>query len=116
METVTEEIPPEEKEAKKLLLSAEAIVGRPPTFRLWRAFFGAHPATIGYLWMLLFAANEWTPWEFCVNHLLWTLFFLKTYNIELVTCAILQCDPKTLRTWVWRVLAVLFETLHSVHS
>lgn len=47
-------------------------------------------------------------------HLLWTLYFLKTYNTEDVSCAFLRCDRKTFRLWVWRILAVLFTQLNTV--
>lgn len=40
-------------------------------------------------------------------HLLWTLYFLKIYNTEIITHAIAECDEETLRTKVWFLIEKL---------
>lgn len=40
-------------------------------------------------------------------HLLWALLFLKNYSIEEINCAILKCDEKTFRKWVWIVIDII---------
>ena len=41
----------------------------------------------------------------CVlNHLFWSLFFLKNYGTEAQHAAVFHVDEKTLRKWVWFIL------------
>ena len=69
----------------------------------FKAHFGAHPKVCAKLWSIL----KRVPTFNCrvePQHLLWTLFFIKTYDIERVCSKFLQCDRKTFRKYVWYTL------------
>ena len=57
----------------------------------FKAHFGAHPKVCAKLWSIL----KRVPTFNCrvePQHLLWTLFFIKTYDIECACSKFLQCD------------------------
>jgi hypothetical protein len=66
------------------------------------------------LWWVLVAAEEWSGWLFLPKYLLWTLYFLKVYNVEDVGSAVVHVCRNTYRQWIWCVLGVFSLTLHTV--
>jgi hypothetical protein len=104
-------------EAERILFVAKQIIKQNCTLRVWRAHFGVSPSCALILWLLLkiTAAECAVPYVILPRHLFWALYWMKVYNTEDVSCAFLHCDPKTFRLWVWRVLALLFYGLDTVH-
>ena len=43
------------------------------------------------------------------EHLLWTLFFLRTYNTEEVLASMIGHSEKMVRKWIWTVVQKLAE-------
>ena len=73
--------------------------------RAFREFFGMNPRVTVALWKMM---NEYDfiPPEGEINHLLWTLHFLKAYPKQGTVCSTAggSCgaiDPKTLRKYMW---------------
>lgn len=64
-------------------------------------FFGVSPQICAMLWQLI---KDELPTNYQEVHLLWALFFLKTYNTESVNHSVAGCDEKTFRTKVWMVI------------
>lgn len=72
--------------------------------RRFKSSFGISPAMCSKVWNLI--KNDLTP-DFHETHLLWALFFLKTYNTESVNRSIFKCDEKTFRKRVWCIVESL---------
>ena len=75
--------------------------------RTFRGLCGCSIYTAVVLWKGL---QEIRVEEFTLTpiHLLWTLYFLKTYPTVEVATVMWQCDSKTFRLWIWRVIALLY--------
>ena len=56
------------------------------------------------------------PSRYDGKHLLWTLYFLHTYEIERRLCHILRTDRKTLRKYVWPTVTAISSLLNVVVS
>ena len=54
-------------------------------------------------------AKDLAPEGMLVKHLLWALYFLKTYQPEAYTANRCQVDENTYRKWLWIVLDLLGE-------
>lgn len=65
--------------------------------RKYRSFFGISPEVCAKLWRLLTEK----PTNSKPKHLLWSLLFLKCYNVEHVNASIVEVDEKTYRKWTW---------------
>lgn len=66
--------------------------------------FGASPKICAIVWVKI--KRDLSP-DFHEIHLLWTLFFLKNYNTEGVNRSVFNCDEKTYRMRVWKVIESL---------
>jgi hypothetical protein len=80
-------------------LSYSEIVGN----RRFRSFFGTSPLVCSIVWAHL----EDKPQGFKPLHLLWGLTFLKRYDIESGNRALMGCDEKTLRKWIWTAIELI---------
>lgn len=79
--------------------------------KLFREFFGCSALVALYTWSLLEQYDFITP-DGQIQHLLWTLFFMKQYPTEGLACAALggskgKIDPKTYRKWVHPFMSAL---------
>ena len=79
--------------------------GRPGTLtfdRAYRAHFEVSPQISLQIWLLI---QDLEPdISFRPKHLLWTLFFLKTYPTEEVGSSRWGVTPKTFREWIWKMI------------
>lgn len=66
--------------------------------RCFREFFGAPPTICTLIWNILYD-KDLIPPDAHPRHLMWTLFYLKTYNTCNVTTATLGCCENTFRKW-----------------
>lgn len=71
--------------------------------RVFKSFYGIAPEVCSKLWRLL--ADK--PSNSEPKYLLWALFFLKRYNTEHVNAALVKCDEKTFRKWIWIFIKLL---------
>jgi hypothetical protein len=69
--------------------------------RSFRAHFGVSVAVCLQLWLILLESPG-CPEKCLPIHLLWTLYFFKTYNTEEVASSRFGCTPKTYRKWIWK--------------
>lgn len=81
--------------------------------RLFREFFGCGADKALIAWNML-ESSDLVPPGGKINHLLWTLFFMKQYPVEGLACGAVggskgKIDPKTYRKWVWPFLCALSE-------
>src|SRR5947209_4782127 len=76
--------------------------------RVFAAHFGLDKVTVTLVYVIFLAPDV----QF--THLLWTLFFLKTYNTLDVCASFWSVDPKTFDKHVWDVMFVLWRKLHTV--
>lgn len=72
-------------------------------YRKFRSFFGVSPNVCAATWTRI--KNKPPGSE--PKHLLWCLFFLKTYNLESVNSAVVGVDEKTFREWTWKFIKLL---------
>jgi hypothetical protein len=88
------------------------IFGDSYNVRQVSSLFGVSPETITILWLLF------NQMELCFVlqpvHLLWALYFLKHYPTCDAAAHHWQCDVKTYRLYIWRVIAALFTYLDTV--
>ena len=78
---------------------------------LFREYFGCGADKAMIAWNML-ESFDMVPSGGQINHLLWTLFFMKQYPVEGVACGAVggskgKIDPKTYRRWVWPFLCAL---------
>ena len=80
------------------------VAGAPDNaYRRFISFYGTDPLVVAILWLEL--QNWITQLNGCVlNHLFWSLYFLKNYGTEAQHAAVFHVDEKTLRKWVWFIL------------
>lgn len=65
--------------------------------RRYRSIFGVTPDVTSSVWNLLEDLQSGSQ----PIHLLWALFFLKSYTTETVNSFIWRTTEKTFRKWVW---------------
>ena len=82
--------------------------------RKFHAHFGISKSTIIVLFNILQIIQTNYEYNFSLEHLLWTFYFLKVYNSIDVSASFFHVDCKTYRLWIWRVLLVLFIHLNMV--
>jgi len=73
---------------------------------------GVSAETILFLWFLVSRVE--LPFELQPNHLLWTLYFLKQYPTCELAANHWNCDVKTFRLYIWRVISILFNYLEVI--
>ena len=89
---------------KRIMRRNEGI-GKKTFERRFVSNFGMSSEWVPLLWWLLmtnipdFPISGVEP-----RHLMWTLLFMKTYDTEARLAAQCECDEKTLRKWIWRVI------------
>ena len=76
--------------------------------RRFVAAFGINPRVVASIWNRI-QAKDLAPDGMLVKHLLWALYFLKTYQPEAYTANRCQVDENTYWKWLWIVLDVLGE-------
>jgi hypothetical protein len=76
------------------------------SYRQFRSLFGCMPKVCSLIWASL-GRRQLLPAKANPKHLLWMLFFLKVYATENVTSRFFVCDEKTLRKWVWKLIAAV---------
>jgi len=82
-----------------------------PFIRRFRARFGVDPSSVLVLWNNL----KFFCWQFdslCnqslnLEHLFWTLEFLKGYACEIIQADKFGIDPKTYRKWIWQYIKAI---------
>lgn len=73
----------------------------------FRAHFGCGPLIFLSLWNLL-VTTDLLPSDGTIDHLLWTLLFMKTYAKQSVLCSMCGgVDPKTFQKWTWEFIAAI---------
>ena len=73
--------------------------------RNFREFFGAGPFVVAKLWILMMD-QDLIPPDGEIEHLMWTLHFLKAYPRQGAVCSTVggssgAIDPKTFRKYMW---------------
>jgi hypothetical protein len=76
--------------------------------RMFRGAFGCSQHDVYLCWSILNVENE-GPAGGLPLHLLWTLLFLKTYDLETNLSSRCGVDPKTFRKWTWLFLERIAE-------
>jgi hypothetical protein len=80
---------------------------------LFLSLFGVSPLVAGIIWEHLITngnlENGCKP-----DHLLWTLFFLKCYAYENVLSQMFKADRKTIRKWIWILVAKIADLSNEV--
>jgi hypothetical protein len=71
--------------------------------RKFRELYGISEMTLLQLWTLVSQYDS--KLQYC--HLLWMLFFLKTYGTTMMCAQFWKVDPKTYHYWVWRALSIV---------
>lgn len=74
--------------------------------RRFKCFYGVTPNVCCIVWNLL--KDNLVPLAE-PKHLLWSLCFLKQYNVESVQHAMFNTDEKTIRKWTWTFIKLLSE-------
>lgn len=73
--------------------------------RKFRSFYGVSPNVCAHLWRLI----RIKPDDSRPCHLLWSLLFLRCYNVEDMNASIVEVDPKTFRKWTWKLVNAIAE-------
>ena len=79
--------------------------------RTFNSFFGTSPEICQRVWDLL---SDYRPRNAKPVHLLWMLFFLKSYNTDVICDSVAGVDGKTFRKWVWFYIKLISEEIHLV--
>jgi hypothetical protein len=75
--------------------------------RRFLELFGCGPLVALALWTLI-SENHLIPPKVIVRHMLWGLFFLKTYTTKTLLCQMSSVkDKKTFRKWSWKFFEVI---------
>lgn len=70
--------------------------------------FGCSPGVAAALWNRL-DDKDLLPEDALIKHLLWSLSFLKLYNVQRASSPVCGADKKTYRKWLWAMLDALAE-------
>jgi hypothetical protein len=86
--------------------------------RQFKEFFGTSLFVIEILWEMLYE-RDLLPDNGEPRHLLWTLFFMKTYPKQGHGCSVVGAssgavDPKTMKKWVWEYIDSIGELVDEV--
>jgi hypothetical protein len=70
--------------------------------RRWRSLFGATPVVCSQLWHLLDPTNNPSiPSNSEITHMMWSLMFMRDYDVEENHSVLTGADEKTYRKWQW---------------
>ncbi len=88
--------------------------------RAFREFFGTTANVVSKIWGNL-SQRGTVPIEGTAKHILWSLYFMRAYPKQGVTCAVVggsagAIDPKTLRKFIWPVIEAVAELAPDVVS
>jgi hypothetical protein len=84
--------------------------------RCFNAHFGVEPAVVAAVWSTLVYVDEVISDYVKQKHLLWTLLFLKSYaTFDVITCQV-GADEKTVRKWVWYIIAAVSDLADAIVS
>lgn len=87
-----------------MLMSSNSVCDS--TFlRRFKTHFGVSPAICAIIWNKI--KDNLPSNSFYEIHLLWTLYFLKTYNTEHLNHSFAKADEKTFRNKVWKIIEEL---------
>ena len=81
----------------------------------FKAAYQVHPKTCSKIWRLLQKKGNFN----CLvkpHHLLWTFFFMKSYNIERVSSQIVRCDRKNFRKYIGYIIKQIYQLRNIVVS
>lgn len=81
--------------------------------RKFRALFGCSTEACQDLWKITFGYQKVGTQP---KHLLWALLQLKVYATEDVLAALIGCDRKTFRKWVWPMIRAIRKAAPAVVS
>lgn len=73
--------------------------------RKFRELYGVSEVTVMNLWSLISQHNDLQ-----YSHLLWMLFFIKTYNTTTMCAKYWKVDPKTYCYWVWKAISIVSQS------
>lgn len=104
----------EQPQADDLLRKARVIWSRDPDKERstgvedddFRAYFGCGVLVCLSLWSLL-VRMDLVPPGGTMEHLLWTLMFMKIYTGHKILCSLAGCDHKTFDKWVWQFIPAI---------
>ena len=88
--------------------------------RALHEFFGTTATVVSKIWGNL-SQQGTVPIEGTAKHLLWSLYFMRAYPKQGVTCAVVgglagAIDPKTLRKFIWPFIEAIAELTSDVVS
>lgn len=72
--------------------------------RRFKSFFGITPDLCSLIWNKI---NASAPTGAEPKHLLWSLFYLKQYDVEHTRRTLFHTDEKTIRKWTWIFIELL---------
>ena len=86
----------------------------------FREFFGTTATVVSKIWGNL-SQQGTDPIEGTAKHLLWSLYFMRAYPKQGVTCAVVGgsasvIDPKTLQKFIWPFIEAIAELTSDVVS
>ena len=82
----------------------------------FRAFFGCRVEVFLTLWSML-VTTDLLPDGGQLEHLLWTLMFMKLYSGQKALCSLAGgVDPETFRKWTWLFIDAIAMMEHLVVS
>jgi hypothetical protein len=106
----------------EVLWAAFDISGDDPTrgaasikLRRFKALFGITPHMCALIWNIM-DDNQCHPSGGRLQHLLWSIMFLKQYGTEAMNRALTRVDEKTFRKWIWLYIPRLAFDLHVVRN
>ena len=92
-----------------LLIHSSKVTYGETQSRRFRSIFGTTPYVCSILWdKIREFPEEAVPKNASPRHLLWTLFFLKTYPTEAsLASGVGGVDEKTVRKWIWIIIEAI---------
>jgi hypothetical protein len=82
--------------------------------REWKAAFGIRPIVCCEAWMMI--SSKAVTNKLTVTHFYWTLYWMRTYQIESEAARVLKTNPKTLREKVRQIVRLLSGAMNNVVS
>ena len=81
----------------------------------FRHFFSCSVRVFLTAWSML-TTTDFLPPGGRIEHMLWTLMFLKLYSGQMALCALAGVDPETFRKWIWEFVEALAMLEHLIVS
>lgn len=93
----------------------------PSSNRIFRSTFGISSTVLSILWGKVKEMEEVKKDKNGLDHLMWSLMFMKVYSSETIHCTLLdsKVSEKVFRKWSWkyvRLVASLFPDLVSLYK